>query len=232
MDSQSVLRDSLNKTGLSSCSTQSSQSESIGLIVKKLGHDLAEIRSRSLDNLISKVENGLVGEEELAQNKEIFFKLFELFQYDDFSQHEQLLSLLLKLSKHKSTARAIMFVNGLQKLTAIKSQFKDAKLKADAQHMIDQLMDNLAELGAANISSSLSSKSNSFDASGSYCHSNDLDRVRKLQSNLLMTSQHSNSSGHSEKTLLCDDLGASVQLDSDKKSKNNNSKAEKVNFKL
>ena len=68
------------------------------------GHELEEIRLRSLDNLISKLDNHVVTESDLSQHKQLFIKLFELFNYPDFKQHEKVLDLIYKLATVKFTA--------------------------------------------------------------------------------------------------------------------------------
>jgi hypothetical protein len=53
---------------------------------------------RSLDNLISKLDNHVITESDLSQHKQLFIKLFELFNYSEFNQYEKVLNLLYKLS--------------------------------------------------------------------------------------------------------------------------------------
>jgi len=57
------------------------QAASISLIITKLGHDLQEIRSRALENLISKLTNHVITEGDLVQQKQLFIRLFELFNF-------------------------------------------------------------------------------------------------------------------------------------------------------
>ena len=80
-------------------STSSDHVTSINMLVAKLGHDLAEIRSRALDNLMSKLDNHVITEIDLVQHKQLFIKLFELFNFPQFKQHEVVLNLLFNLSK-------------------------------------------------------------------------------------------------------------------------------------
>ncbi len=114
----------LSTTNDSIANTTSDQYNSINLIIKKLGihyfrnyiefwisilqfkkillgHELEEIRIRSLDNLISKLDNHVISESDLCQHKQLFIKLFELFNYSEFNQYEKVLNLLCKLSNVK-----------------------------------------------------------------------------------------------------------------------------------
>ena len=95
--------------GISSLSSYSSnltnvsdQMNSITMIISKLGHDLEEIRSRALNSLTSKLESNILKETDLAENKQLFIKLLELFNYPKFNQHEKVLNLLNKLLKVKT----------------------------------------------------------------------------------------------------------------------------------
>lgn len=98
-----TLASSINSSNMSS--TASDQVSSINLLVSKLGHELAEIRTRALDNLISKLENHVINEIDLVQHKQLFIKLFELFNFPHFNQHEIVLNLLFNLANHKSAAK-------------------------------------------------------------------------------------------------------------------------------
>ena len=66
-------------------------------IKKKKGHDLEEIRLRALTSLTSKLDARLLNEADLAENKQLFIKLFELFNFPKFTQHEKVLNLIRKL---------------------------------------------------------------------------------------------------------------------------------------
>ena len=59
-----------------------------------------EIRSRALDNLLSKLDVPYsIGERDLVDNRQLFVNLFELLNYADFNRKETVLKLLARLSK-------------------------------------------------------------------------------------------------------------------------------------
>ncbi|XP_015437120.1 PREDICTED: rotatin [Dufourea novaeangliae] len=66
--------------------------------VKKLSHNLEEIRLRTLDNIILKYDLGF-GCDCDAVKKELISKLFNWFSFDTFSQTQKVLDLLLRLLK-------------------------------------------------------------------------------------------------------------------------------------
>lgn len=93
MSSSLASSTSLNTT------SSSDQINSINTIVAKLGHELGEIRTRALENLMSKLDNHVINEMDLVQHKQLFIKLFELFNFPQFNQHDCVLSLLFNLAK-------------------------------------------------------------------------------------------------------------------------------------
>ena len=64
-----------------------------------LGHELEEIRNRAFNNLLSKIENNVIIDTDLVQHKQLFIRLFALFNYPEFHQQEKVLNLLLRLAK-------------------------------------------------------------------------------------------------------------------------------------
>ncbi|XP_066591011.1 rotatin isoform X2 [Prorops nasuta] len=69
--------------------------------VKKLGHSIDEIRIRALDNIVSKFDLGF-GCDCDAVKKELIFKLFNWFSFDEIPCPEKALDLLYRLVKISS----------------------------------------------------------------------------------------------------------------------------------
>ncbi|XP_034182443.2 rotatin homolog anastral spindle 3 isoform X1 [Osmia lignaria lignaria] len=66
--------------------------------VKKLSHTIDEIRTRALDNIISKFDLGFSCDCD-AVKKELITKLFNWFSFETFSETEKVLDLLVRLLK-------------------------------------------------------------------------------------------------------------------------------------
>ncbi|RMZ94720.1 rotatin isoform X2 [Brachionus plicatilis] len=183
----SVIIDSCSINGQSDQSSE--QSSSLNLIIKKLGHELDEIRVRSLDNLISKIEAHLISEDDLSQHKQLFIKLFDLFNFEEFDQHEKVLNLLIQLvEKSRSATRNIFDINGLNFLNSLKKEHSDNQ---SIRLKIDELLDLMgnSSMESTKISSSCMSQADSFN-------SNDLDtHLRHLQAQM---NQHYDSSSHDQ----------------------------------
>lgn len=173
---ESVIIDSYS---ISNQSDQSiDQSNSVNLIIKKLGHELDEIRVRSLDNLVSKLEANVISEDDLSQNKQLFIKLFDLFNFEEFTQHEKVLNLLIQLvEKSRSAIRNIFDINGLNFLTSLKKEHSDNhSVKMKIEELLDLIGNSSME--SSKILSSSISQANSFN-------SNDLDtHLRQLQAQM------------------------------------------------
>ena len=64
-----------------------------------LGHPLEEIRLRALDNILSKLEHRLICEADLIQERHLFIRLLEWFNFPRVSKQSDVLNLLLQLSQ-------------------------------------------------------------------------------------------------------------------------------------
>jgi hypothetical protein len=150
MQNHSILSDATNRSEMASSlmtSTNNStneldQSTSINLIIKKLGHELEEIRMRSLDSLISKLDSDILSEYSLCQHKQLFVKLFEFFNYPDFAQKEKVLDLLLRFSHNKSAIKNIQDINGLMFLNSLKNDLTESNLKETIDEIVKNLLEN------------------------------------------------------------------------------------------
>lgn len=194
------INNSCNSLSSSSSLLHSDQSTSLIAITNKLGHDLEEIRQRSLDSLESKLDNQLINEDDLgASSRDLFIKLLEILKKPECSrQHEKVIGILKKLIKCKAAVNNLLFVNGLSVLNKLKVELNETRLRGDVEYLVEQLMDKIAEFG-----SNMPAKSTlSFDSSQSF-HSLDSDKSIKPQLISSSHSQISNSSQTShENTLL------------------------------
>lgn len=64
-----------------------------------LGHNLEEIRLRALENILSKLRNGIICNEDLIHHKELFVNLLQWFNHENPPKIGQVLKLLESLSK-------------------------------------------------------------------------------------------------------------------------------------
>lgn len=70
--------------------------------IEKLGHKIQEIRERALGNIVSKLNSGVLFDNDLARSKELLDKLFKWFLFEPCSQEEIVLALIKRILKSKS----------------------------------------------------------------------------------------------------------------------------------
>ncbi|KAB1256170.1 Rotatin [Camelus dromedarius] len=68
-------------------------------LIRKLGHQLAEIRERALKNILCKIEHNLICCADLVQERLLFLHLLEWFNFPSVPMKEEVLSLLNRLVK-------------------------------------------------------------------------------------------------------------------------------------
>ncbi|XP_043545279.1 rotatin-like [Chiloscyllium plagiosum] len=110
-------------------------------LIKKLGHQLVEIRVRALKNILCKIDHGLVSVVDLAQEKNLFIRLLEWFNFPTVPMQEEVLSLCNHLVKHSSVAQLFREIGALEFLAQLRSNV-EPKLQA----CIDEIMDDLFRL--------------------------------------------------------------------------------------
>ncbi|KAL4234763.1 hypothetical protein ACF0H5_006405 [Mactra antiquata] len=110
-------------------------------IFKKLGHHLEEIRVRALESILSKLEHKIICDSDIVQERHLFIRLLEWFNFPKSTRHSDVLNLLLRLSKHKSASETIQDVGGIEFLTLLRKDVSSA-----LQPIIDQILENAMRL--------------------------------------------------------------------------------------
>ncbi|XP_048451707.1 rotatin [Rhincodon typus] len=106
-----------------------------------IGHQLVEIRVRALKNILCKIDHGLISVVDLAQEKSLFIRLLEWFNFPTIPMQEEVLTLCNRLVKHSSVARLFREIGALEFLAQLRSNV-EPKLQA----CIDEVMDDLFKL--------------------------------------------------------------------------------------
>lgn len=63
------------------------------------GHKIQEIRERALFNIVSKLDNGVLFDNDLARSKDLLKYLYKWFLFEPCSQEEVVFSLLKRILK-------------------------------------------------------------------------------------------------------------------------------------
>ncbi|MEE6515444.1 hypothetical protein FKM82_024225 [Ascaphus truei] len=80
----------------------------LSALVKKLGHQLVEIRERALKNILCKLDHNLISFMDLVQEKSFFLHLLEWFNFPAVPMKEEVLLLLNKLAKSYNKMTLLM----------------------------------------------------------------------------------------------------------------------------
>ncbi|XP_052815197.1 rotatin-like isoform X2 [Mya arenaria] len=110
-------------------------------LFKKLGHHLDEIRVRALENILSKLEHKLICDSDLVQERHLFIRLLEWFNYPKSSRHSDVLNLLCRLSEHTSGAETLQDIGAIEFLTSLRKDVTSA-----LQPVVDQVLENCMRL--------------------------------------------------------------------------------------
>ncbi|XP_059501989.1 rotatin isoform X2 [Stegostoma tigrinum] len=113
----------------------------LSVLIKKLGHQLVEIRVRALKNILCKIDHGLISVVDLAQEKSLFIRLLEWFNFPTVPMQEEVLTLCNRFVKHSSVAQLFREIGALEFLAQLRSNV-EPKLQA----CIDEVMDDLFKL--------------------------------------------------------------------------------------
>ncbi|XP_037829180.1 rotatin isoform X2 [Kryptolebias marmoratus] len=107
-------------------------------LIKKTGHSLVEIRVRALKSILCKLDHSLISVTDIVQEKMLFVHLLEWFNFPEVPMKEEVLGLLLMLSKHPSAAQMLRDVGAVDFLTQL-APTMEPRLRAVIDGTLDQL---------------------------------------------------------------------------------------------
>nr|XP_028594404.1 LOW QUALITY PROTEIN: rotatin [Podarcis muralis] len=111
---------------------------SLSPFVRKLRHQLAEIRERALRNILCKLDHNLVTYDDLVQEKLLFLSLLEWFNFPVVPMKEEVLNLVSNLVKHPSAVEQLVGIGAVEFFTQLRPNV-DPNLQA----VIDGILDGL-----------------------------------------------------------------------------------------
>ncbi|KAK1337526.1 hypothetical protein QTO34_002157 [Cnephaeus nilssonii] len=107
-------------------------------LIRKLGHQLAEIRERALRTVLCKVELNLIGAADLAQDRLLFVHLLQWFNFPSVPMKAEVLSLLNKLVKYSPAVQHLVDLGAVEFLSKLR-----ANVEPNLQAEIDGILDGL-----------------------------------------------------------------------------------------
>ncbi|XP_007953796.1 rotatin [Orycteropus afer afer] len=110
-------------------------------LIRKLGHPLAEIRERALRNILCKVEHNLLCPADLVQERLLFLRLLEWFNFPSAPMKEEVLTLLSSLVKYPPAVQHLVDLGAVEFFSKLRSN-----VEPDLQASVDGLLDGLFTL--------------------------------------------------------------------------------------
>ncbi|XP_072708914.1 rotatin isoform X1 [Ciconia boyciana] len=107
-------------------------------LVRKLGHELAEIRERSLKTILFKLDHNLISYADLVHEKVLFLNLLEWFNFPVIPMKEEVLNFVNNLIKHPPAAQKMIGIGAVEFFSQLRSDV-DPNLQA----IIDGIVDGL-----------------------------------------------------------------------------------------
>lgn len=107
-------------------------------LIRKLGHQLAEIRERALRSILCKLELGLLGCEDVVQDQPLFLRLLAWFNFPTVPMKEEVLSLLNRLVKYPPAVQHLIDLGAVEFLSKLR-----CNVEPNLQAEIDGILDGL-----------------------------------------------------------------------------------------
>ncbi|NXH11220.1 RTTN protein, partial [Bucco capensis] len=107
-------------------------------LVRKLGHELAEIRERSLKTILFKLDHNLISYADLVQEKVLFRNLLEWFNFPVVPTKEEVLNFVNGLIKHPTAAQKMIEIGAVEFFSQLRPD-----VAPNLQAIIDGIVDGL-----------------------------------------------------------------------------------------
>ncbi|XP_075824221.1 rotatin isoform X1 [Microtus pennsylvanicus] len=107
-------------------------------LIRKLGHQLVEIRERALESILCKIEHNLICYADLIQERLLFLHLLEWFNFPSVPMKEEVLNFLSRLVKYPPAAQHLIDLGAVEFLSKLRPNVEPA-----IQAEIDGILDGL-----------------------------------------------------------------------------------------
>uniref|UniRef100_A0A287D3C8 Rotatin N-terminal domain-containing protein n=1 Tax=Ictidomys tridecemlineatus TaxID=43179 RepID=A0A287D3C8_ICTTR len=107
-------------------------------LIRKLGHQLAEIRERALRSILCKVEHDLMGDADLIRERLLFVRLLEWFNFPSVPMKEDVLRLLNRLVKYPPAVQHLIDLGAVEFFSKLRPN-----VEPNLQTEIDGILDGL-----------------------------------------------------------------------------------------
>ncbi|XP_054141282.1 rotatin isoform X3 [Melozone crissalis] len=117
----------------------------LAALVRKLGHELTEIRERSLKAILFKLDHNLISYADLVHEKALFRNLLEWFNFPVVPIKEEVLNFVNSLIKHPAAAQKMVGIGAVEFFSQLRSDV-DPNLQAIIDGIVDRLFFLSSEL--------------------------------------------------------------------------------------
>lgn len=107
-------------------------------LIRKLGHQLAEIRERALRSILCKMEHKLICHADLIQERLLFLHLLEWFNFPSVPMKAEVLNLLNSLVKYPPAVQHLIDLGAIEFFSKLRPN-----VEPDLQAEIDGILDGL-----------------------------------------------------------------------------------------
>ncbi|NXK37958.1 RTTN protein, partial [Piprites chloris] len=107
-------------------------------LVRKLGHELTEIRERSLKTILFKLDHNLISYADLVHEKALFRNLLEWFNFPVVPIKEEVLNFVSSLIKHPPAAQKMIGIGAVEFFSQLRPD-----VDPNLQVIIDEILDGL-----------------------------------------------------------------------------------------
>ena len=108
-------------------------------LIEKLSHPLEGVRVPALKSLLSKLELSILTVEDLCQEKLLFIRLLEWFNFDEVTNEELVFSLLKKLVGHRTSASILLKIGAVDFFSQLRPNVNELFLP-DIDSLIHKLL--------------------------------------------------------------------------------------------
>ncbi|XP_075245046.1 rotatin-like [Convolutriloba macropyga] len=108
-------------------------------LIEKLSHSLEDVRVPALRSLLSKLELSLITVEDLCQEKLLFVKLLEWFNYENVTNEDLVFNLLNKLVSNRASADILLRIGAVDFFSQLRPNVQE-KFLPEVDSLIHKLL--------------------------------------------------------------------------------------------
>ncbi|NXN95779.1 RTTN protein, partial [Rhinopomastus cyanomelas] len=134
----------------------------VSTLIRKLGHELAEIRERSLKSILFKLDHNLISYADLVHEKMLFLSLLEWFNFPVVPMKEEVLNFVSNLIKYSPAAQKMIGIGAVEFFSQLRPNV-DPNLQSIIDGIVDELFFLPSELPSGCLSACYQTQPSAVD---------------------------------------------------------------------